>query len=987
MLIGSKHHVFQTLESRLLLTTYTVSNTADSGGGSLRQAILDANGHAGADTIAFSIGTGPQSIAPTSALPEVTGAVTFDATTQPGYSGNPIIQISGSSAGGFSTDGLIFSGGNNTVRGIIVNRWSGSGIVVKTNGTNVFENNWIGTDLTGLAAAGNRVHGLYITANSARVGGPSASQRNVICSNGGLGLFFQFSNSNTVQGNYIGVGKDGLTALGNATGVDIDSGGGTVFGGSGPGEGNVISGNVHDGLLIYSSSSNNLVQGNLIGTDYTGTQAVANNDWGIELQGANNLIGGTTASARNILSGNVASGIVLYLGASQNNHVIGNYIGTDITGTKAIPNVNQGVSFSGDTDVDLSAAGPANNFIGGTTPAERNLISGNGTGVGIFNRTRNNTISGNWLGVDVTGTKVIPNATGINIFNSSDHNTIGGTAPGSGNVIAASTIDGINIGSDYTSVQGNTFGLAPDGVTPMPSGGHGILTIFSSHNVIGGATAAARNVIANSNQSGVKLAGGVDNQIVGNWIGVDTTGVTAGPISEAGVWFDGSGTGLVSGNIIAHATLAGVYVQSGTGNKITANSISQNAGLGIDLNNDGVTVNDAAPDSDTGANNLQNFPVLTSATQSGGLVNIAGSLASAGSSTFTIEFFATPAADSTGYGEGQTYLGSTTVNTDSSGNATFATQLSAGTQPGQAITATATAADGSTSEFSHFIALDGLAVLSSAIDTSSFPFKARFTFSQDAGASLDLSDLVIRNAAGGADIAPTAVNWDSGTKTALFTFPTSLADGNYRAVLLRAGVHNANNQTPPADVSVDFYILPGDADRSRDVGLNDLLRLANHYGLSGVGWADGDFDGDGIVGLNDLLLLANHYGLHLDPPAAAPAVPMAAPVAPVEVAITAPAANPPATSAAPAINPPPVVRVNNNKPSSAPNRPPSVIARAPKLKPVAARWSISGSTTAVAKTATETSVGAKASTFAVAPIFPGIYPAKKQPAKPNTLWQ
>lgn len=868
-----RHRHCEPLESRRLLSAYLVTNAADSGAGSLRQAIIDANANPGSDTISFAIGTGRQSIAPASALPDITGPTIIDGTSQPGYAGQPIIEITGSSAGGVATDGLVLLAGDSTVRGLVINRWSGSGIISKDNiGNNVFENNYIGTDLTGLVKAPNRIHGMLLMCDNNRVGGTLAWQRNVISGNGVLGLFMLYSNSNIVQGNYVGVGADGVTPVGNATGIDSQGGRGTLIGGTEPGAGNVISGNDQDGLLIYTDSDHNVVQGNLIGTDYTGKAAAANSGWGIEVQGAYNLIGGSSISARNFLSGNVASGIVFYLGTAHDNLVQGNFIGTDITGTRAIPNVNQGVSFSGDTDVDLTAPGPANNIIGGTTPEQRNIISGNGTGVGIFNRSRYNTISGNYLGTDVTGTREIPNQTGINIFNDSDHNTIGGDASGAGNVIAASAIDGINLGSDSTTVQGNTFGLAADGITAMPTGGHAILTIFSSHQRIGGTSPQARNIFANSADCAVKLAGGTDNRIEGNYIGTDISGITPAGNGSAGVWFDGSSMGLVSRNLIANNRDFGIVVASGTGNAITQNLVYDN-GLGIDLNGDGVTLNTPGGPH-AGANDLQNFPVISSATSDGSMTVIEGSLNAAPNASFTVEIFASSKLNASHHGDATVYLGSVTVVTDSSGNGAFSGQFAVVTSPGQNVTATATAAsDGSTSEFALnkvIVPAPPPAVIASSFVWQESPNTVSFTFTQDVQASLDLNDVVVRNLATGIEISPISFVWNADTRTAIFSLPPDMSDGDYRATLGASGITNANGASLDADSTLDFFVMAADANHDRSINFADLVIVAQNYDGYPRTFVQGDLNRDGKVDFADLVMLAQRYDTTLaTPPSAA----------------------------------------------------------------------------------------------------------------------
>src|SRR5439155_20415871 len=120
--------MLETLEGRALLSTYTVTNTADAGAGSLRQAITDAANHAGADRIAFAIGSGgAKTISPASRLPGLSDGTNLDATTQLGYAGRPLITLDGSHAGS-SADGLKIIGGGVTIRGVVVDHFGGSGI-------------------------------------------------------------------------------------------------------------------------------------------------------------------------------------------------------------------------------------------------------------------------------------------------------------------------------------------------------------------------------------------------------------------------------------------------------------------------------------------------------------------------------------------------------------------------------------------------------------------------------------------------------------------------------------------------------------------------------------------------------------------------------------------------------------------------------------------------------------------------------------------
>ena len=462
--------------------TFVVTNTNDSGPGSLRQAILAANSSEGPDSIIFRLdGTAPFTISPTSPLPIISDTVTLDGTTQPGFTGSPVIELSGAITG---TGAISFTGGNSVLRGLVINRFNtlaAHALNLFVNGNNIIEGNFIGTDVSGRVRLGN----------------------------GG------------------------------------------------------------DGIRIISVSGN--------------------------------IIGGTVPAARNVISGNglpeggEKEGIIILANVSderpaRNNQVLGNYLGTDVTGTTDIGNAGSGIRLAGSGQV-------SDNIIGGTTAGARNLISGNDLyGIVIQSPTDTTSITGNFIGTDLTGTKALGNTgAGIIIFDS-DNNSIGGTASGAGNVIA-----------------------------------------FNSGN--------------------------------------------------------------------------GITVASGTGDAIQSNSIFSNSSPGIDLGGQGVTLNDAG-DADTGANNLQNFPVLTRITISGQSETIQGTLNSTANTTFRVEFFANTSSDPTGYGEGERFIGATSVTTDNAGNSSFA--FTAAASNGLLITATATDPNGNTSEFSRKALVAGLSLTQTA---------------------------------------------------------------------------------------------------------------------------------------------------------------------------------------------------------------------------------------------------------------------------------
>lgn len=259
-----------------------VSSTADSGEGSLRQAILDANNSPGLNEIHFSIGTGPQTITPKSVLPRIDDAVTIDGGTQPGYAGKPIIELNGAQT--VNVDGLlIFHGAQSTIRGLVINRFDGYGIADVSTGFNTIQNCHIGTNIAGNADLGNGRGGISLFSKSNLVGGTLASQRNVISGNGDTSDFIgpgivtlSAGGGDVIQGNYIGVAADGTKPLGNsACGINISDFGGLI-GGTDPGAGNLIAFNGSAGISINPSSKDYAILCNSI---------FANTGLGIDLRG------------------------------------------------------------------------------------------------------------------------------------------------------------------------------------------------------------------------------------------------------------------------------------------------------------------------------------------------------------------------------------------------------------------------------------------------------------------------------------------------------------------------------------------------------------------------------------------------------------------------------------------------------------------------------------------------------------------------------
>ena len=247
------------------------------------------------------------------------------------------------------------------------------------------------------------------------------------------------------------------------------------------------------------------------------------------------------------------------------------------------------------------------------------------------------------------------------------------------------------------------------GTLDVGNANYGVLISNAPNNTVGGTTAAAGNLISGNDRSGVLISGSgaTGNTLEGNKIGTDAAGSVALGNTLYGVYISNAsansvgGSGNGSANTIAFNGADGVYVASGNNNAIWTNSIHSNSGLGIDLSPNGVTPNDAG-DSDAGANNLQNFPVIDSATVASGTTAIAGTLNSLANTTFRLEFYASSASDPSGFGEGEVYLGTQDVTTDANGDASFTFNYT-GDLTGQAITATATDPANNTSEFSQAV--------------------------------------------------------------------------------------------------------------------------------------------------------------------------------------------------------------------------------------------------------------------------------------------
>jgi hypothetical protein len=608
-------------------------------------------------------------------------------------------------------------------KGLLIIDFGGSGVMVSGN------NNIIGVDGDGV---------------------DDSSEGNVIRDNGGHGVnIYNNATGNWLAGNLIGLTTAGTGDAGNAkSGVRIASGAHTNrIGTNGDGtsdelEGNVISGNDEWGIYITSTAGGyNVVAGNRVGTSAAGDAAIPNTRPGVFVFGSNyNRVGTDGDGLVDDLEGNVISGNNdhgLILNTTAHNVIAGNYIGTNAAGDAALPNARSGLYLSTSANNRIGTDGD-----GTSDELERNVISGNGeAGIALNPTTTSTVIAGNYVGVNAAGDTAIANGDeGVLINNNSTNNLIGTDADGTSddlerNLISGNGAEGIMImgGSDGNTVAGNYIGVNAAGDAAIPNGEEGVEVRYCANNRIGGTAAAERNLISGNSSTGVYLFNApTGNLVQGNYIGTDASGnddlgngehgvsliTDSGSSGNLGDWEHGlslphdaagntiGGTTIGAANRIAFNGGVGIRVHKPTSlsnkdNPLRGNIIFANGGLGIDLDpNEGVTANDAG-DGDSGANNLQNYPLLSSAGSDGSQILIEGVLNSSSNTTFALDFYANSGCDPSGYGEGEIYLDTDTVTANASGGAIFSVALQGSVPAGYYATATATDPDGNTSEFSQ----------------------------------------------------------------------------------------------------------------------------------------------------------------------------------------------------------------------------------------------------------------------------------------------
>jgi predicted Zn-dependent protease len=445
--------------------TNVVTNTLDGGPGSLRAALYYAYDHPGT-TIRFNIPvTDPGysnsvfNILPSDQLTGIWGNTIVDGTTEPTNSNpnGPEILLNGVIAhtGSSFPSGLLFRGTNSIARGFIINNFAQWGVLM--DGSNCVGNTisscYLGTDPAGNSAVTNFLYPVQVSGGAV---------------------------SNLVYGNVIG----GSTFMGVA--------------------------------IRDAGTSNNFVQGNYIGLNASGTAPLPNGYSGIQIfNGAqNNLIGGSTAATRNIISGNTLQGIYISDPGTSNNVVAGNYLGLNPAGTAAIPNGWSGVEIG---------SGAQFNTIGNS-----NIISGNIQNGVLFNGTANNRAQDNYIGLNAAGNAAVPNGwAGVDFYLGAQSNLA------IGNVISGNTQDGVLFYETAVSgntVQGNYIGVNAAGTAPVGNIWAGVDLYFGAqNNLVGGSTPSAHNVISGNGHDGVVLGGSTTtgNTIAGNYIGLNSAGTTA----------------------------------------------------------------------------------------------------------------------------------------------------------------------------------------------------------------------------------------------------------------------------------------------------------------------------------------------------------------------------------------------------------------------------------------------------------------------------
>ncbi|VTU01779.1 Uncharacterized protein OS=Synechocystis sp. (strain PCC 6714) GN=D082_23580 PE=4 SV=1 [Gemmataceae bacterium] len=683
----------------------------------------------------------------------------------------------------------------------------------------------IGTDSQGQAPSagpqvlGNTKGGVYVGpgARSINIGSTDPDLATTISGNKGHGVLINGAQNVNLVGTYIGLTDCGCGDLPNSgDGVRLVNAANNTIGGGGTGQANVISGNRGNGItLTGAGSAFNLVRGNLVGTDPDGDGPsgglVGNIGHGIQITAGahNNTIGGPVSAnppgtlpndlsgdrppQGNLVSGNGGDGVRID-GGSTGNILFGNFVGTDGTGSYAVPNFGDGVAIIGSN----------NNAVIGTLPTQNpfvfyNVIGGN-LGNGLRVKDSNGTvIQANFFGMASDNKDTVGNlGNGVVIEGTSQNTTFGGPIPlgnviagngghgvvlqdAVGNLVASNNFTGVaafdddpadefgndgdgwnitatggnivlkigniigNNGDDGIEISGaargvqivqNIIGLNTDGKEARPNGDNGIEIADGAHDIVIGGPQTDFSVVPTGTVSanagyGIALYGSAYNVAINfTHIGTNSGGVAEDPMdpqglgnASGGIYVDSgvrnvtigsldpnlpttisgnAGPGIeidgASGVTVVGALIGvgrdgsavpntgdGIAVTGGSRNRFTRNSISFNGGDGISL----------AP----GANNDQPAPVLTAVVPGATTAQVSGTLTAAANTTYTVEVFA-DAPPMGGTAQGRTFLGTATVTTDATGAATFTFTVDLPPMDATDVTATATDPLGNTSEFS-----------------------------------------------------------------------------------------------------------------------------------------------------------------------------------------------------------------------------------------------------------------------------------------------
>ncbi len=548
--------------------------TAGDGSNTLRKCIRLANANANSptvDIISFASlpGAGPFIFVAATPYQFISDPVNINGFTAPGsVAPTPLVAIKGSGAAAAPsplTNAFNFTAGgsNSTLRGFAIYRTTNDGVYINAATNITIEGCWIGLTEAGAlpGSANSRIggHGIYLTgaSNNCKIGTTIA--RNVISGASAHGVVAVGCSGVSIKNNYVGTNTAGTAAIANTIhGINLDNSPSAVIGGGLANEGNLVSGNTQSGIIITNASSNAVIRGNKIGTNITGTVAIPNGESGINIftNVLNTIIGGNGQTAEgNLLSGNALNGINID-DLSTGTIIRGNKIGTNLAGTAAIGNLLHGVYIQNSN----------NTTIGGSTKADRNIISGNGNavgenGVGIVG-CNGHTIQGNFFGTSVTGLAAIPNSdTGLSMTNSSG-NTIGGASYMQRNVCSGNSIYGLYLFNvDNTTITGNYIGTDSTGNLPLGNTRHGghsnggcDLNAWTGNVVGGNGDAIAGN--------GLDLLFMTNSTFYGNYFGLGINGVSDVGNFAIGLRFGSASTG----NIIGGSGIGQRNYMSGNGN-------------------------------------------------------------------------------------------------------------------------------------------------------------------------------------------------------------------------------------------------------------------------------------------------------------------------------------------------------------------------------------------------------------------------------------